>query len=289
MRQNKQNNMNKLNKKRKDMFQDENSLSEEELLIQEERKKRIRKRLIVVAVVEVLILMMMSYAWYYYLSHRNVYSEEREVMPPYYLYLVDPNGTDALNLTVGNLHPGETKQIVVGVSNQEPTVDGSEPTYKISKDSRFNYELELAYTQNLPVTYNVYELTKVSTEAEGDITVEGKNSAKSYFKKQSPLHKRNEPDNISGENNKEMYGEKVSSTVNLGKYDIYDKTENTEEFLNLTTTVNDEGNITFDWDYYMIEIKWNDEIKFSDYLKETDLVYVIVNAMQLEPKEATQQ
>ena len=147
----------------------------------------------------------------------------------------------------------------------------------------------MAYTQNLPVTYNVYELTKVSTEAEGDITVEGKNSAKSYFKKQSPLHKRNEPDNISGENNKEMYGEKVSSTVNLGKYDIYDKTENTEEFLNLTTTVNDEGNITFDWDYYMIEIKWNDEIKFSDYLKETDLVYVIVNAMQLEPKEATQQ
>lgn len=288
MRQNKQNNMNKLNKKRKDMFHDENSLSEEELLIQEERKKRIRKRLIVVAIVEVLILMMMSYAWYYYLSHRSVYSEEREVMLPYCLYLVNPNGTDALQLTVGNLHPGETKQIVFGVSNKDPQ-NGSEAYFNIGRESKFNYELELAYTQNLPVTYDVYELTKVSTEEAGDITVEGKNSAKSYFKKQSPLHKRNEPDNISGENNKEMYGEKVSSTVNLGKYDIYDKTENTEEFLNLTTTVNDEGNITFDWDYYMIEIKWNDEIKFSDYLKETDLVYVIVNAMQLEPKEATQQ
>lgn len=288
MRQkNQRNQNNKLNNGRKDMFQDSSSLSEKELLIQEERKKRIRKRLIVVAIVEVFILMMMSFAWYYYLSHRNVYSEEREVMPPYYLYLVDPNGTDALNLTVGNLHPGETKQIVVGVSNQEPTVEDSEPTYKISKDSQFNYELELAYTQNLPVDYKVYELTKVSTEESDTITVEGKDSAKNYFKKGSILQNRNgtgTEDTISKKNNEEMYGEDLSNVVNLGKYDIYDKTTDGKEF-ELTTTVG-TGEVVFDLDYYLIEIKWQDGIIFSDYLKETDLVYVIVMAKQLEPKES---
>ncbi|MDD6069478.1 MAG: hypothetical protein PUC12_01505 [Clostridiales bacterium] len=285
MRQNRRHQENKLNNRRIDMFQDSNGLSEEERKLQEERKKKIRKRLIAAAVVEVCILMMMSYAWYYYLSHRKVYSGERDVMSPYYLYLVEPNGTDALNLTVGNLHPGETKQIIVGVCNKEP--GGESTSYEIGKDSKFNYEFELAYTQNLPVNYIVYELTETQEDAAGNITVEwsdGNQTIQKQFTK-TALTPKGDSESISKKNNEEMYGEKVSTTVNQGKYDIYDKAANGNAF-DLTTTVATDGTVGFDLDYYMIEINWQDGINFSDYLKETDLVYVIVKAMQLEPEEA---
>lgn len=252
------------------MFQDSSSLSERERLLKEERKKRIRKRLIAAAVVEVCILMMMSYAWYYYLSHRKVYSEERDVMSPYYLYLVDETGTDSLQLTVGNLHPGETKQIVFGVTNEQPDGD-SGASYSIGKNSSFNYELELAYTQNLPVEYAVYKLENANAIS---------NSSK-LNKNQSRTIE------ITKENNEEMYATAESATqvVNMGQYDVYDNSNGTRFVL--TTTVDNNPNVTFQTDYYMIEIKWKESIVFSDYLKETDLVYVIVKAMQLEPEEAT--
>lgn len=282
------------------MLKDSNSLSERELLLKEERKKRIRKRLIVVAVVEVLILMMMSYAWYYYLSHRNVYSEEREVMPPYYLYLVDPNGTDALNLTVGNLHPGETKQIVVGVSNKAPNGD-SDASYKIGKNSSFNYELELAYTKNLPVKYTVYEMQKVPDGSEaanndciilyGSQNENGEINKLGTFKRAQVLENLALTAELTETNNQEMYGKdentnQANHPVNYVQYDVYDKNQD-DTLFQLDTTIGENGTVNFDLDYYMIEINWQDGIDFSDYLKETDLVYVIVKAMQLEPEEAT--
>ena len=124
------------------------------------KQKRITQRLLIVVIVEVCILVMMSFAWYYYQAHRRVYSEDREVMPPYCLYLVEPGGMDALNMTIGNLHPGELKQVVLGVSNRAPQSGGE--SFTISKDSNFNYELEIAYTKNLPIEYKVYELEEVS-------------------------------------------------------------------------------------------------------------------------------
>lgn len=229
-------------------------------------KKKRSKKLLIVIMVGVCLLLMIGFAWYYYLSHRQVMSEQREVMPPYYLYLVDEKGTDQLQLTIGNLHPGETKQVVFGVSNKNPE-GGSGDSYTISKNSKFNYELELAYTQNLPVTYKVYALTK----AEGS----GNDTKKAL----TAVSKSSE---LTNKNNNKMYGDKVGDTVNLGKYDLYNKTSGAD--FDLATKV-ENGVVTFDLDYYMIEITWKDDIRFSDYLKETDLVYVIVNAMQLEPEE----
>lgn len=231
------------------------------------KKKPSRKLLIVIMVGVCLLLMMIGFAWYYYLSHHHVMSEKREVMPPYYLYLVDENGTDRLQLTIGNLHPGETKQIVFGVSNKNPE-GGSGDSYTISKNSKFNYELELAYTQNLPITYKVYSLTKAQGSGDDIKTL---------------LTAVSQSAELTDKNNNKMYGDKVLDTVNLGKYDLYNKTSGAD--FDLATKVENDV-VTFDLDYYMIEITWKDDIRFSDYLKETDLVYVIVNAMQLEPEES---
>ena len=272
-------------------------ISKEEFRTQATANKKISKKLVATAIVEVCILMMMSFAWYYYQSHRKVISEEREVMAPYYLYLVDETGEDFFSLTVGNLHPGEVKQIILGVTNKKPNNDGG-ISYNVGKDSIFDYELELAYTQNLPLEYKVYELKKQEngeptndSSNENLITVnttdsEGNEPDSVSFTK-TLLTKKSDTGSISTKNNAEMYGENCEvSTVNLGRYDIYDKgSEQTN--LNLATTVKD-GTVTFDLDYYLIELEWEDGIDFSDYLKETDLVYVIVKAMQLEPEEVTE-
>lgn len=273
------------------------SISKEEFQTQATANKKISKKLVATAIVEVCILMMMSFAWYYYQSHRKVISEEREVMAPYYLYLVDETGQDFFSLTVGNLHPGEVKQIILGVTNKKPNNDDG-ISYNVGKDSIFDYELELAYTQNLPLEYKVYELQKQengeSTNGsldENSITVnttnsEGNEPGSVSFTK-TLLTQKYDTESISNKNNEEMYRENYTSTVNLGQYDIYDKSSKDGTNLNLATTVKD-GTVTFDLDYYLIELEWEDDIDFSDYLKETDLVYVIVKAMQLEPEEVTE-
>lgn len=251
-----------------------------------------KRKVIATSVLIVFNMMLLSFAWYYYQTHLVFQSEEREVMPPYCLYLVDSNGTDALELTIGNLHPGEKKQVVVGVSNK--AVDGgTQGSFNIARDSMFNYELELAYTKNLPVDYKVYSL-----EESGEANAEGSNdnlvvveletgegqSVSKVFTKTLLNKNAAESDRITEKNNNDMYG--GSGVVNIGQYDVYDKTSNAS--FDLTTNVDETGKVNFDLDYYLIEINWQSGISFSDYLKETDLVYVMVKALQLEPIEETQ-
>lgn len=266
--------------------------------------KRGCQMIVAMALVMVLVLAMVTYAWYTLLQNRRVNSEERDVMTPYYLYLVDKNGTDSLNLTVGNLHPGETKWIVIGVTNQKPNGAGGS-SYTIAKDSSFQYELELAYTQNLPLNYHLYALSEISgSTTEGSsgnqtidkIELSGMNGngddEKTTYNKISLTPNANSGD-ITVNNNKEMYGNDATSvtTVNWGIYSIYDKTsvpaeQKSDTDFQLSATVGENGNVTFGMNYYLIELSWKDGIQFADYLKETDLMYVIVNAKQLEPKKS---
>lgn len=250
-----------------------------------------RRRVIAVCVLIVFNILFLSFAWYYYQTHINIKTKEREVMPPYCLYLVEPNGTDELQLTIGNLHPGETKQVVVGVSNDAPS--GSTGSMSISRNSRFNYELELAYTKNLPVNYKVYALEKVenadpeSAQGSNIVVVEFETNDNQIIKQVFTSTLLNKNDYASSEltdkNNEEMYGENLTGIINMGQYDVYDNTNNAG--FDLTTSTDEAGTVTFDLDYYMIEIEWQNDISFADYLKETDLIYVMVKALQLEPEE----
>lgn len=251
--------------------------------------KRGCQLIVALALVMVLILALVTYAWYTLLLTRRVNSKERDVMQPYYLYLVEPNGTDSLRLSVGNLHPGETKQIMIGVTNQKPNNEGG-VSYQIGKNSSFHYDLELAYTSNLPLNFQVYALTENNDAPEDSAYIatwadKDSHSVTKRFQK-TPLNKNGETSNsLTEKNNKEMYGEgKVDQTVNKATYDVYDK--NGEADFQLTTTVGEDGKVSFDLNYYLIELSWREGISFPDYLKETDLMYVMVNAMQLEPQES---
>lgn len=251
--------------------------------------KRGCQMIVALALVMVLILALVTYAWYTLLLTRRVNSKERDVMQPYYLYLVEPNGTDSLRLSVGNLHPGETKQIMIGVTNQKPNQEGG-VSYQIGKNSSFHYDLELAYTNNLPLNFQVYAL-KEDAQASGEAaytakwTNQNNQSVTKKYEKSLLTKNGDSSKQLTDKNNSEMYGaDNVDQTVNKATYDVYDK-NGTSNF-ELKTTVGEDGKVSFDLNYYLIELSWKEGISFPDYLKETDLMYVMVNAMQLEPQES---
>ena len=260
------------------------------------RKRQLNRKqlLILVIMLCAMLLMLISFAWYYFKVDKEVDSKQADVMAPYYLYLLDGEGNN-LSLSIGSLHPGETKQVIIGVSNKpagelESTVD-----YLIGKNSKFDYKLALAYTQNLPITYTVYELKETDDTTDGTLPVfkvtdslKGQISLEKY-----PMNRDDAgSESLTEANNTEMYKSEIAEdklvedVVNYVQYDLYlNDSESTS--LCLATTVSGE-NTSYEIDYYMIEIEWKMGITFQDFIKETDLVYVIVDAVQPEPEESVE-
>jgi hypothetical protein len=67
--------------------------------------------------------------------------------------------------------------------------------------------------------------------------------------------------------------------VNSGTYTLYSR-DSSGNALHLSYSGG-----SYDYDYYLIEIDWKDETSFEKSLKETDVNYVVVNAMQPKPVE----
>lgn len=252
-------------------------------------------------------MLLVTAAWYVIRSRREIESEKVDVMVPYYLYLLNADSMSNLNFSVGNLHPGETKQEVICVSNQSP--DGS-ANYQISRDSNFLYKLELAYTTNIPIIYKVYELEVADSTTENaiEVTTEYEDAngvmqtTKSYFvKKMSAItdeHGNTQQAAIALKP-QEMEGSKKVTDARLeavfgttepdvvgtvaGDYQLYD-TDAGNQKLSLSAQVDTATNtVVYDRDYYLIEISWKDNVNFYDYTKETDLVNVVVKAEQPKP------
>lgn len=262
------------------------------------RKKQLNRKqlLILVIMLCVMLLMLISFAWFYFKVDKEVGSESADVMAPYYLYLLDGEG-DNLSLSIGSLHPGETKQVIIGVSNKPAGELGTTVDYLVGKNSQFDYKLALAYTQNLPVIYTVYELK----EQDDTDTTEGttqtfkvKDPVKGEISLQKGSMTKDDvgSKNLTEANNKEMYStetaedESVDEVVNYVQYDLYPN-DSANTPLCLATTVS-EGKTSYEMDYYLIEIEWKEDITFQNFIKETDLVYVIVDAVQPKPEEDTE-
>lgn len=225
----------------------------------------------------VVIMLAIGFAWFLF-GGNHTDTDELNIMAPYTLYLLNSGGTDALELNVGGIHPGETKQIVVCVSSH----DAGQP--QTSKNGSFPYKLELVYTENIGLQYSLYEVeptTQALIEGEEIITSyyeaeeEGTTVQKAaYFIKgdQIPADSSDTSMNVS-----EMYGSDSSvqnQIVNKGKYDVF-----TGE--NFQLSLHDPQQR---YKYYLIEIGWADETKEAS-AKETDLVYLIAKAGVPKPEE----
>ena len=86
-------------------------------------------------------------------------------------------------------------------------------------------------------------------------------------------------DNLSGE----LFGSDGTGIFNKGKYFLYQNDTNGNPLA--LEYKNSDGVSQYEYDYYLLEISWQDGVDFSKYTKETDLVYVVVNAKQPKPVE----
>lgn len=254
------------------------------------RNKR-KKPIIITCLVICVMAMAASYSWYKYTTDNHGDKKDVKIMTPYFLYLLNPDDQHSLQFTVGDIHPGEVKKVVFCVSNKKPVDGEPDSSIDIARESKFNYDLEFIYTENLKVNYDIYELSKSSYTNEADIpddgiVVEGVDNV--FWQKKIPdpavdpvAHpltvKRDETDTRL----QEIFGDNTTGILNKGKYLLYQEdAENNPLGLEYKTV---DGNKQYEYDYYLLEISWEDGVDFSKYTKETDLVYVVVNAKQPKP------
>lgn len=253
-----------------------------------ERQSDIKKKIIIICTILIVLFVVIasSMAWYRYENKDSAVRENIEVMTPYFLYLLNADGKTSLQFAVGNLHPSETKQIIICVSNKKPE-NLSEEAIDIAKESDFDYDLGILYTENLAVNYNIYELDAQSYTNPATIPQDAivmKDVENVYWMKRKNVANQIKPlaytEDVSEARHLEAFGKlnEVSDIVNSGKYLLYNKDTND---LNLHLTY---SNNQYDYDYYLVEIVWDKDIEFDVYKKETDLLYVLVNAKQPKPE-----
>lgn len=239
-----------------------------------------------IAAIAILVILCLAagggtFAWYLREDVKQAQTEGAEVMAPYNLYLMNPNARDSLKFAIGNLHPGEIRHRVICVSNRVPEdYEGADYMSELVKDSEFNYELQLVHTENLAVDYAVYPLKRYEIPSQGTLPsgafiMEGDEpSYRQYYwmKEASKMRGRDNTEKMV----EEVFGEEdTENVVNVGRYLFFG-----DEDMKLAYS-----NGTYEYDYYLIEVTWQDISDFDVYKKETDLVYVMVNAKQPRPTE----
>lgn len=243
-------------------------------------EKKLRRRVMAwVMVAAALMLIGGTYAWYKSIE-REAESKTASVMEPYYLTLLNPSETDVLQLSIGSLMPGRTKQVVFCVSNKK-----NEESINMG-GADFDYSIELIHTDNLALQYSIYELEESDEEnagvvAEDTVTVDGVPTAKrTYWSVKTPGTPLEGMD-VSAVRHVET--ELTGDEINSGTYISYEAEDDT---FHLSST-----NGGYDSQYFLLEIDWEESAltNFEKYEKETDMIYILVKALQPEPskKEAT--
>ena len=225
-----------------------------------------------------------SYAWYG-ARERTADSAPADVMKPYYLNLRNPSDTADLQLSVGNLFPGDVKQIVFCVSNKNNEKQGLDMGV-----TSFEYSIELIHTENLALEYRIYELIRLEDNQAGEIEVldivEENGVPTEYI---SNFDKKSNVSLVGTDVSDERHvqaGLTGTMPVNAGKYTSYTQTANSQE-LRLEAGYELDGTPTFDSQYFLLEIDWSDgaETRFEKYEKETDMIYLLVEALQPKPQK----
>lgn len=236
-------------------------------------------------IIGLVMLVGITFAWYT-MREREAETQNLSVMKPYYLTLRNASETDLLQLAVGSLPNGKTRQIVFCVSNIEKE--------QINKDkSAFEYALELIHTDNLALQYKIYSLKSVD-EGQSDIIVaedivigeDGSTTTEvTYWQKNGAA--------LTGTDVSEERHAKLGLTgteINKGTYISYGKTTGGE---NGAAAVDnglklEPGEQGYASQYFLLEISWAITTGIEKYDKETDMIYLMATAVQPEPETAAE-
>lgn len=231
----------------------------------------------------------LTFAWYT-LKAREAETTVANVMKPYYLSLREADGSDVLQLSIGSLLQGKTKQIVFCVSSEEAQQHNTDTAV-------FEYELELVHTDNLALKYELYPLVMAEV-AEGDSTdgliVTEHEVTGAYGEQETMLiYWEKTGEELAGTDVSAQRWVQAGLTedstdngdiINSGTYISYDVSAESDdpgfggEGLQLTA-----GEATAQ--YFVLEISWSISAGFDNYDKETDMIYLVAKAVQPEPEE----
>ena len=164
-----------------------------------------------------------------------------------------------VRLAVDSVFSGETKKIYFCVSNGPNAASmGS------MGGGNFDYTMEIACTENLPLTFRIFEL---------DSFEEGAMAAGTQLNPEA---------DVSGERRKAVFGDiATNSIVNRGKYETYINGKDGNK-LHLSTGIDSNGTETYMSRFFRLEIGC-DADSFDKYRKETDVIYLLVRAEQPKP------
>lgn len=237
-------------------------------------KKRTRMQLLAITSLVLLFLIASSFAWYT-VRLREGWSREREVMDPYCLYLRDKDDRVSAELSVNNLSSGEVKEIPFCVSNAPNTGSGI-----VMGGGEFDFDLELIYTENMPLTYRILELRQQDS------------SKPSPFEDPTALKYEVNGTEVTDIRHGEVFAglSSLSDIVNKGKYRLYEKEgaapgtpESEIGNLHLSTGTDGGGGTTYSTRYFLLQITVPEVLDFQKYNKETDVIYIVATAKQPRP------
>ncbi|MDD4849980.1 MAG: hypothetical protein PHO10_04705 [Gemmiger sp.] len=227
-----------------------------------QQKLRITAALLSVAAVTALLG---SYAWFY--NQRGLRTMT-EVEAPYQLTIYGGNKTEITEIDLSGI-------------NLDSTTRKAHFVFCVSGTSTEAYEIELAHTTNVPFTYSIYKTTQKTEDQQvpGDILFNKSPDGKNYYYTlgESPLpgHYINlgiasdlaSTTDKAYEDTYKAYGS--AATVQKRAVPLYYLLNNP-----ITPPTLPAGETTF-YDYYILEVSWDESLVKTGNQKETDLVYLM--------------
>lgn len=196
------------------------------------KKARAAKRNMFLSVAVMCILSAAVCVFAKFYKEYSARTESNPVIADYYIDLLGADKSSPLveKLSIENLNPGETKDIVIYIANGTEEEDGS----KRLSDVAMEYKLRFVHTGNLPLTYLLKD--EAGNELAG--TAEPYDEENPYY---------------NGGDRMEY------PSREMGVYD----------------------DITYQ--KYTVTISWDRSDNDAKYVKEIDVLYLVVDAAQQEP------
>lgn len=224
------------------------------------RKNKMRIALSVL-LTAILLVCLLCLAWFY--NNRNIYT---------FAHVESPS-----TLAIKGYNQTTVEQI--SLSTVDLTNDSHQASFVfcITGSNIEKYDLELAYTTNVPFTYTIRPTTQVTDRpGSGDfLTYTSDDGTSYYYGTGEEELSQGKYVNKNSEGIAETSGENDRHTA---AYDAYDRNyvqKNAEPvyYLFEKNAVRDLNQSNF-VDYYILELTWNADIATS-HQKETDLVYLL--------------
>lgn len=218
----------------------------------EEIKKEYSKREIVcVAASVILAISVGAYAWFASNGLRYFFGV-RPITQAYTLYLTDARDRRPLELRT-KIPPnmGSRQEVVFKVKGRADDGD-------VDNRTKVDYELELNYTENLPVIYQLYKY-----DGSDYVLLDRYSTA------------------ITSERRRQAYteGGYNLSDVNLYNYGLYRQYyDGDNPYFSMQNGVPDVYKIIISWDLNKV----NNPYDLTEYNKETDLIYIVAREISTE-------